>query len=392
MKPASRTSVACRSLILALLIGILTGCGGAGKTPWADVASTVLLPETGETDAEFEKETEGPDVMEPRAKVSAKVMQQTYEKLKTPYKYGAVMKLEDRLCDSPSVFYHDGAWYMSFIQIDRNTASSGYESYLAKSDDLLRWEVLFPIFERTEDDFWDARQRAAYAAFVENDLAGGFALQKVNGKYYFSYLGGNLNGYETDPLQMGELRVTDLLDPATYERFEEPILSPFDADSRPGERKTLFKSDLFIDEVETLGHRYVNVYNAKDSDDVETVFLAVSDDGEHWTRCLDHAVFSEPGSQITGDPIILRDGDLYIMIYFVLKDGKTYNTFAASYDLVNWTRWKGKPLIESEYEWENVYAHKASLVRRDGVLYHFYCAVNRQGERFIAVAASEQVW
>ena len=69
----------------------------------------------------------------------------------------------------------------------------------------------------------------------------------------------------------------------------------------------------------------VAAFAAKDADDVETVFLAVSDDGEHWERYLDHAVFVEPGAQITGDPIVLRDGELYIMIYFSLKDGVTYN-------------------------------------------------------------------
>ncbi len=324
--------------------------------------------------------------------VAARIMREIYEKLKTPYKYGAVMKFEDRFCDFPSLFCQGGVYYLSFIQINRNTSDSGYESYLAKSDDLLHWEILFPIMERTEDGCWDSKQRAAYAAFVDNDLFGNYEIRRVNGHFCFSYLGGNLNGYETDPLQMGECRVGNITDPASYERFERPILSPFDADSRPGERKTLFKSNLFIDDAETLGHRYVNVYNAKDGDDVETVFLAVSDDGEHWTRYLDRAVFAEPDAKITGDPLILRYDGLYIMIYFVLKNGVTYNTFAASYDLVNWTRWEGKPLIESEYQWEDVYAHKSALIRRGGVLYHFYCAVNSKNERFIALAASEKVW
>ncbi len=191
---------------------------------------------------------------------------------------------------------------------------------------------------------------------------------------------------------MGECRVSDIEDATSYIRFDQPILSPFDEDSRAGEQKTLFKSNLFIDESEVLGHRYVNVYNAKGGDDKETIFLAVSDDGETWTRYLDHSIFSEPDADITGDPIILKDGELYIMVYFVLKNGVTYNNFAASYDLINWTRWKGSPLIESEYDWENVYAHKSSIVCHNGVFYHYYCAVNKQNERFIALAASENIW
>lgn len=330
--------------------------------------------------------------MEQPKKVSDLTMQAVYEKLKTPYKYGAVMKFDDKLCDSPSVFYYSGAWYMSFIQIDKNVSSSGYESFLAKSDDLLHWEILFPIFERTDEDVWDAKQRAAYAAFVNNSLSGNFEIQPVNGKYYFSYLGGNLNGYETDPLKMGELSTTDLLDASCYHPFPNPILQPSDPDARVGERLTIYKGHLVIDEKMTLGHRYICAYNAKDSDHVETVFLAVSDDGENWERYLDRAILQEPEAQITGDPQIFTYGDLYVMIYFVLKDGKTYNNFAVSYDLVNWTRWTGKPLIESEYEWENVFAHKVSFVIYNGVRYHFYCAVNSTGERFIAVATSEKIW
>ncbi len=323
--------------------------------------------------------------------VPADVLRRVYEELRTPYKYGPVMKLDGALCDSPSVFRLGDAWYMSFIRIDRQVETSGYESYLARSTDLLHWEVLFPILRRSERPVWDARQCAAYAAYIDNDLDGDFRIRKVNGAYYFSYLGGNLDGYETDPLMMGQCRAEDLLDPATYTRFDRPILSPHDPDSRPGERKTLYKSDLFIDDRLTLGHRYVNAYNAKDADDVETIFLAVSDDGEHWRRYGDRCIFAEPGAQITGDPLILRQGELYIMLYFVLRDGVTWNTFAASYDLVHWTRWEGEPLIRGQEPFEDVFAHKVSLVFRDGVPYHFYCAVNRAGERCIALATGRKL-
>ena len=32
-------------------------------------------------------------------------MQDVYEKIKTPYKYGAVMKFDTALCDSPTVYH-----------------------------------------------------------------------------------------------------------------------------------------------------------------------------------------------------------------------------------------------------------------------------------------------
>ena len=80
------------------------------------------------------------------------------------------------------------------------------------------------------------------------------------------------------------------------------------------------------------------------------------------------------------------------MVYFRFRNGNSaFNTFACSYDFVKWTRWKGKPLIESEYEWENIHAHKPRLLKHGGVVYHFYCAVNNKNERFIAVATSKQM-
>ena len=77
------------------------------------------------------------------------------------------------------------------------------------------------------------------------------------------------------------------------------------------------------------------------------------------------------------------------MPYFRLNGtGGAFNTFACSYDLVRWTRWTCRPLIAPTEPWENVHAHKPWLIRWQGVTYHFYCAVNDRGERFIAVAHS----
>ena len=321
------------------------------------------------------------------------VLQQVYEVLKTPYKYGAVIKFDTELCDSPTVFRYGEAWYMLFIKIDKQIENSGYETHLAKSTDLIHWQYCYPILYRSEEERWDSKQIAGYAAFVENDFYGEYTLQQVNGKYYFSYLGGNLNGYETDPLFMGQVSVGDPLLPESYVKFEEPILSPNDSDACKGENLTLFKSCMFKDEKQVLGYPYVNVYNAKGNDHKESIFLAVSNDGENWKRYGEKAIIfddsQEQNIQINGDPQILLWNDIYIMIYFVVQGGKAFNTFACSYDLVHWTKWQGKSLIESELEWENVYAHKPWMVVDNGIVYHFYCAVNDKGERFIAVASSK---
>ena len=65
------------------------------------------------------------------------------------------------------------------------------------------------------------------------------------------------------------------------------------------------------------------------------------------------------------------------------------NTFAASYDLVNWTDWKGADLIIPSKNYDELFAHKSYVVKHDGVVYHFYCAVNNAEQRGIAIATSK---
>ena len=83
-------------------------------------------------------------------------------------------------------------------------------------------------------------------------------------------------------------------------------------------------------------------------DNKERIFLAVSKDGEHWERYGDRAVIDlvtdDPKGIICGDPQIIKIDD--------------------------------------------VHAHKTWFVRHQGKNYHFYCACNQKGERFIALATS----
>ena len=325
--------------------------------------------------------------------VPAAEMERVYAALQTPVKYGAVMKWENAWTDSPSVFRYGDGFYMYFIAIPHDTYSSGYETHLARSADLLHWEYLGPVFRRNDLHRWDSRQCAGYAAYFDVAFDGTCQLQRTAGFYHVSYLAGNSDGYEPDPLFMGLARSADPTDPAAFSRLPDPILRPEDPDARPFEDKTLYKSFLFRDDARITGRPFVNVYNAKGQDDRERIFLAVSDDGERFERYGDSAVLDaaadSPAALITGDPQIIRMGELYVMLYFRLNTtGGAFNTFACSYDLVRWTQWDGQPLIAPTQPWENVHAHKPWLIRRNGINYHFYCAVNDRGERFIAVAHS----
>ncbi len=320
------------------------------------------------------------------------LLQRIYERVRTPYKYGAVLKLSDRLTDSPVVFRHDSRYYMSYVSIDRN-CTGGYTTHLAVSNDLFHWESLFPVL--TAPSAWDASQCGGYAQFVDNAFGGTNAITSVNGRYYFAYIGGNLSGYETDPLSMGLAYTPDLLVPDAYRKFPRPILTGQDADARQGETLTVYKADMFRDEAQMLGHPYVCAYNAKDSTHRESIFLAVSDDGEHWERYGDRAVIAVTDCpdtvHINGDPQIVRMDGTYVMFYFVMDGSVAYNTFAVSDDLIHWTKWTGEPLMTAQYPWENVFAHKQWILEEDGTVYHFYCAVNEQNERFIALATSREI-
>lgn len=324
--------------------------------------------------------------------VSKEIMCSIYEQIKTPFKCGAVIKDDENLADSPTVFKHNGKWYMYFIKINKNTGDSGYETHLASSDNLLDWKYEHVVLKRTDDGSWDSKQVAGYAAFADIDFGGSSEMQKVNGKYYLSYIGGALDGYETDPLSIGQAYSDNPI--GEFTKFEKPILGPYDSDNRELETRTLYKSYLFVDDAMTTGHKYVNAYNAKAQDYKERIFLAVSDDGENWERYGDKPIIDETQSiadlGITGDPQIVKIGDVYVMFYFrYIKDRGTHNNFACSYNLTDWTIWDGDPLVINEYEWENEGAHKSYVVKSDGVVYHFYCAKNEKGERFIALATSK---
>ena len=327
--------------------------------------------------------------------VTREEMHSIYEKIKTPVKLGPVMKWNDDFTDSPTVFRKDGMFYMYFIAISKDTSRSGYETHLAKSADLVHWDYIGPIFRRNDDNHWDSKQCAGYAAYFDIDFDGTCELGKPNGSYYISYLAGNSDGYEPDPLYMGLAKSTDPTDPDGFTRFPDPILTPHDADARELEKKTLYKSFLFEDKARITGHPYVNVYNGKAPQGRERIFLAVSDDGETWERYGDRAVLDlvsdDPEGHITGDPQIVKIGDIYVMFFFHFTGAKpAYDTFAASRDLIHWTVWDGEPLIDAVEEWENVHAHKPWFLRWQGKNYHFYCAVNRNNERFIALACSAE--
>src|SRR6185436_19049454 len=206
------------------------------------------------------------------------------------------------------------------------------------------------------------------------------------------YIGGAKQGYETDPLSMGIAWTTTSNQPVPWTRYpDNPVLSPEQSDARPFEKATLYKSNILWDKAESLGHPFVMFYNAKQQGPaIERIGMAVSKDMVHWSRYGKEPVIDNRKG-ISGDPQIVRIADLWVMFYFGAgwKRG-AFDTFACSHDLVNWTKWEGADLISPSEPWDKTFAHKPWVLKHDGVVYHFYCAVGNEG-RAIALATSTRL-
>jgi predicted GH43/DUF377 family glycosyl hydrolase len=323
--------------------------------------------------------------------VSEPAMRAIYEQVKTPFKYGVVIRGEGgRFVDCPAVFRHQGQWFMIYIAYD----GKGYETRLAQSTNLLAWNAVGAILTRHQTT-WDAEQAAGGPALVDYRWEGTWEISPHQGKYWLSYLGGKLPGYETPPLSVGLAWTTNLAAAREWRRLpENPVLRPDQAEARPFEKDTLFKSHIFRDPAQTLGAPFVMFYNARQQGAaVERIGIAVSSDLKTWHRHGTGPVLEngEGGRGITGDPQIVRIGDLWVMFYFgaFWRPG-AFDTFACSRDLVHWTKWTGADLIKPSEPWDQQYAHKPWVVRHEGVVYHYYCAVGNQG-RVIALATSKSL-
>lgn len=319
-------------------------------------------------------------------------LKEIYEQIKTPYKYGAVLKRNGYYYDSPIAFKHGGEFYLTCVEIDAQ-CTTGYKTKVFASKNLLDWQELGYVL--TENNGWDCAQTGGYAQFVDNKFGGSNQIEKIGGKYLLAYIGGAHRGYETDPLWMGLATCEQIEDLHSYKKMEKPILTTLDDDCRTGESATLYKADMFVDERCTTGHKYVMAYNAKGPTGRESIFLAVSNDGYNWQRYGKKAIIAAEDCDdcivINGDPQIVEMDGLYVMFYFMYDGKNAWNTFAISHDLLHWEKWQGKPLVQSEYPWENVFAHKQWVIKEGNQVYHFYCAVNDKNERYIALATQKEI-
>lgn len=324
------------------------------------------------------------------AAVSKEEMCKVYEEMKTPVKRGMVLHEEGANIDCPNVFRRkDGTLAMVYARHVPGAEREGYETWIAESEDLLRWKPAGKLLAHREAG-WDCLQADGSVCLLDTDWEGDHSVHTYDGKYWMTYIGGCLPGYEPDPLKMG-IAYSDTLAPGSFTRLPDPILTNTDPDARPFEKTTLYKSNVIFDEKETLGYPFVMYYNAKEGRfGIERIGMAVSRDMIHWKRYGDNYVLSneiEDRWNIAGDPQVIRYRDLWVMHYFVARDMMAYDTFACSRDMVNWTKWDGEPFVKPTEGYDKTFAHKPYVLKHNGVVYHFYCAVGDQG-RGIALATS----
>lgn len=345
-------------------------------------------------------------------KISQNVMQKIYDEVKTPYKYGMVVAPKDNYhqIDCPMVYREGDKWYMTYVVYNGKdgTDGRGYETWLATSDDLLQWKTLGRLLCYA-DKGWDMNQRAGYPALIDWTWNGSYEMAKYKGRHWMSYFGGEGTGYEAirKPLNMGMASTKgDITQAHPWETSPSPVLSINDKSAQWWEKLTHYKSTVYWDKNKTLGKPFVMFYNAGGINPAnqlkaERIGIALSSNMTSWRRLPlrtakrktgNPVFFHEAPGIITGDAQIVKFPHYYVMFYFSAFNPKrkynAYNTFAVSRDLVNWQDWEGVDLVYPSKPYDDMFAHKSYVLKHQGVVYHFYCAVNHAGQRGIAVATS----
>ena len=315
-------------------------------------------------------------------------MRPVYERIKTPYKYGLIVPPPGNgHYDSPSVYRHNGRWYMTMAFFD--AGRQGYETRIAVSDNLLNWSVYGTILPFR--DGWDRAQAAGYIALQDTTFGGGNSLRTHNGQYWMSYIGGSTFGYEEGELSIGMASTADPTSGGAWGRRAAPVLRPTDSNSRWFEKSKLYKSNIIYDADRRLGASYIMYYNATGDSQAgnsgsEHIGMALSNDMISWRRYGADPVVRANGSyanRVVGDPQVIKVGGMWVMSFWARDSAKrgtgVYNTFAGSWDLVNWTKWEGEKLLCTTVGYERDAAHKPWIIHHDGVTYQFYSAVGDNG-------------
>lgn len=307
------------------------------------------------------------------------------QKYLTPYRYekpvlhgsGILGAFDEKAVDIPFVFWHQNKYYMLYTGFD----GKGYQSALATSDDLLHWEHKGVILKRNLDsDRWDRIGGAATWMIKESDDFNQIPkLGKVEGKYWLVYHSYPSTGYENGPAEIGLAWTEDeeLLD---WHFPDKPCFSW--KDGADWEAGGLYKACIIRN-----NDIWYMFYNAKDKEErwTEQTGVATSKDLLHWERYEGNPVMKVNreswDERFVSDPYIVKDGNIWVNFYFgygkIYEDGHSHaqEGLALSADLLHWEKVR-EPILSfgPEGTYYSGHVHKASIVKKDDTLYHFYCA------------------
>lgn len=330
------------------------------------------------------------------------IAQSIYKEVQTPYEYGIVLHSSDdqvsfdcNMVDSMFAFGLPGDneyVYMTYIGHDGDMDKGGYRTGLARSKDMLSWEKLGVILDINENSGWDKSNAAGY--LIRDSMWGSLPIPHVtaNGKYAMTYLASSAEGYEngikkegvafTDAFFMSDGRVKKWM------KNPMPILDASDG-KYSYENGIIWKMSVVWDED---NKQYAGFYNA--SSGPEVMCQAYSRDLLSWTREEANPVLATSqdkggnswGASYNGDANVVKIGDYWVMFYFTDSPAGIIDTFAYSKDMVHWTK-SYIPLTARNDTYSCMCAHKCDMIKHNGVVYHYYCAVGKAG-RQIAVSTS----
>ncbi|MCE5277996.1 MAG: hypothetical protein ABFD92_13815 [Planctomycetaceae bacterium] len=305
-------------------------------------------------------------------------MKEQLQRVRTPNKVPRLVvapsyvkgAFDSHAVDCPSLFSHGGRHYMSFVGWD----TIGYRTGLAVSDDLLNWTKEGLILGRGPAGSPTEFNAAMTGVLRDNALFGSGAAKKVGGRFVGTYHAYPQPGYETGPAIIGLCFSDDL---RKWE-VSPPVLTP----GKPGgwDSGGLYKSWI----MEDAGTYYL-FYNAKTDAGWpwrEQTGVAISTDLQRWEKYAGNPILpvGGPGSideVFASDPVVVRDGDTWVMFYYTL-DAKAVarDTVAFSKDLLHWEK-SNEVLIDvgPPGSIDSRYAHKPGIASAGGRLYHYYCAL-----------------
>jgi beta-xylosidase len=311
---------------------------------------------------------------------------------RTPHKYGKLVlaassdasAFDSRSVDCPYVFHHRGRYWMTYVGFD----GAGYQTGLASSADLVGWTKEGCILRRDPASPITRYNIAMTWIVRQNELRSPGELKKARGRYLGVYHAYPNAGYEEGAAVIGLCWTDDL----RQWQIDPPCLRPEDgADWEVG---GLYKPCL----VEDRGTFYL-FYNAKNKARpwLEQTGVATSNDLRTWTRYAQNPIIPVGPTggwdeRFASDPCVLIDGKRWVFFYYSLGQGKARDLLALG-DTPFTPRKVGEILIDTGAPGsvDETYAHKPSVMWREGALYHFYCAVSGRyprETRGISVASS----